>query len=99
MTDGTFDHSGSSFDDFLREEGILEEAEMSAVQRVLAWQLGEAMRMQGLTRDAMAERMGASRGQLDRLLDPESRDVQVATLTQAARAIGKRLRIEVVDAA
>lgn len=99
MTDGAFDHSGSSFDDFLRDEGLLDEAEASAVQRVIAWKLGEEMRTQGVTRDAMAARMGASRGQLDRLLDPDSRDVQLATLTQAARMIGKRLRIEVVDAA
>ena len=99
MTDGAFDHSGSSFDDFLRDEGLLEEANASAVQRVIAWQLGEAMRLQGITRDAMAERMGASRLQLDNLLDPDSRDVPLTTLTQAARIIGKRLRVEVVDAA
>lgn len=99
MTNSAFDHSGSSFDDFLRDEGLLEEAEASALQRVIAWQLGEAMRLQGVTRDVMAERMGASRLHLDSLLDPDSRDVPLATLTQAARMIGKRLRIDVVDAA
>ncbi len=98
MTVSAFDHSGSSFDDFLREEGMLDDAEASAIQRVIAWQLSETMRIQGVTRDDMAERMGASRVQLDRLLDPDSREVQLATLAQAARVIGKRLRIEVVDA-
>ena len=58
MSDGAFDHSGSSFDDVLHEEGLLEEAEASAVRRVIAWQLGEMMRAQGVTRDPMAERRG-----------------------------------------
>lgn len=99
MTNATFDHSGSSFDAFLEQEGLVEEAEASAVQRVVAWQLSEMMRAQGVSLEAMAERMGVSRAQLDGLLDPESRDVQLATLTQAARVMGKKLRIEVVDAA
>ena len=98
MTDAIFDHSGSSFDVFLEQEGLLEESEASAVKRVVGWQLGEMMRVQGVSRQAMAERMGVSRAQLDRLLDPESRDVQLAALTQAARVLGKKLRIDVVDA-
>jgi len=67
-------HSGSSFDDFLEEEGILEEVEAVAIKRVLAWQLAEEMRKTGTTKKATALRLKTSRSQLDRLLDPMRRE-------------------------
>jgi DNA-binding phage protein len=94
-----FDHTGSSFDSFLEEEGILEEVEAVAIKRVIAWQLAEAMSSSKVSKKAMAERMGTSRSQLDRLLDPENGAVHLATIVKAARALGKRLRVEMVDAA
>jgi DNA-binding Xre family transcriptional regulator len=94
-----FDHSGSSFDSFLEEEGILEEVEAVAIKRVIAWQLAEAMRTSKVSKKTMAERIGTSRSQLDRLLDPENGSVHLQTIAKAARAIGKRLRVEMVDAA
>jgi DNA-binding Xre family transcriptional regulator len=94
-----FDHSGSSFDSFLEEEDILEVVEAVAVKRVIAWQLAEAMRVGQISKKAMAQRMGTSRSQLDRLLDPENSAVHLQTIAKAARAIGKRLRLEMVDAA
>ena len=93
-----FDHSGSSFDSFLEEEDILDEVEAAAIKRVLAWQLAEAMKVGKISKKAMAERMGTSRSQLDRLLDPENSAVHLQTITRAARAVGKRLRMEMVDA-
>lgn len=92
-------HSGSSFDSFLAEEGILEEVETTAIKRVIAWQLAEAMKANGITKKAMAERLGTSRSQLDRLLDPANSAVHLQTIAKAARAVGKRLRVEMVDAA
>jgi len=94
-----FDHSGSSFDSFLEEESILEEVEAVAVKRVIAWQLAEAMKAGKISKKSMAERMGTSRSQLDRLLDPENSAVHLETIAKAARAVGKRLRIDMVDAA
>ena len=94
-----FDHSGSSFDSFLEEEGILDEVEAVAVKRVIAWQLAEAMKAGKISKKVMAVRMGTSRSQLDRLLDPENSAVHLETITKAARAVGKRLRMEMVDAA
>jgi hypothetical protein len=94
-----FDHSGSSFDDFLEEEGILDAVDAVAIKRVIAWQLAEAMKAEQITKKAMAERMGTSRSQLDRLLDPANGAVHLDTIAKAARAVGKRLRIEMVDAA
>lgn len=98
MTQTPFDHSGSSFDDFLEEEGLLEETEAAALKRVIAWHLAEAMKAEGVSKKALAERLGTSRSQLDRLLDPDNPNVHLTTIARAARAVGKRLRIEMVDA-
>jgi antitoxin HicB len=94
-----FEHTGSSFDSFLEEEGILEEVEAAAIKRVIAWQLAEAMKKARISKKIMAERMGTSRSQLDRLLDPDNSAVHLQTIAKAARALGKRLRLEMVDAA
>ena len=94
-----FDHSGSTLDSFLEEEGILNEVEAVAVKRVIAWQLAEAMKASNISKKSMAERMGTSRSQLDCLLDPENSAVHLETIAKAARAVGKRLRVEMVDAA
>jgi antitoxin HicB len=91
-------HIGSSFDDFLAEEGMLERVNARALKRVIAWQLSQAMESKELTKTEMAERMGTSRTSLDRLLDSSNASVTLLTLERAAIAVGKRLRIELVDA-
>jgi len=90
-------HSGSTFDSFLEEEGIREEVEAVALKRVLAWQLERAMQEQQKTKQAMARQLRTSRSQLDRLLDPRNVSVTLDTITRAARALGKRLIIRVAD--
>ena len=92
------DHSGSTFDSFLEQEGIREEVEAVAIKRVLAWQLERAMHEQQKTKQAMARQLRTSRSQLDRLLDPRNVSVTLDTITRAARALGKRLIIRVADA-
>lgn len=87
---------GSSFDDFLKEEGIYEEVTAHAIKRVIARQLDALMADQGLTKSALAKRMKTSRAQLDRLLDPENESVTLGTLTRAAQAVGRNLRMELV---
>jgi len=91
------DHSGSTFDSFLEQQGIREEVEAVAIKRVLAWQLEQAMRQQQKTKQAMAKQLRTSRSQLDRLLDPQNVSVTLDTITRAARALGKRLIIRVAD--
>src|SRR6266567_1259965 len=91
------DHSGSTFDSFLEEEGIREEVEAVAIKRVLAWQLERAMQQQQKTKQAMAKQLHTSRSQLDRLLDPENASVTLDTISRAARALGKRIVIRVAD--
>ena len=87
---------GSSFDDFLKEDGIYADVAARAIKRVIARQLDALMQDQGLTKAALAKRMQTSRAQLDRLLDPDNESVTLATLTRAARAVGRQLRMELV---
>jgi antitoxin HicB len=87
-------HRGSNFDDFLAEEGLLEEVTLLATKKVLSLQIADAMKMQGLTKTALAAQMGTTRAQLDRLLDPDNDSVTLATLKRAAKALGKTLRLE-----
>ena len=87
---------GSSLDDFLEEDGILEEVDAIAIKRVLAWQVKELMQKKGLTKTTMAQEMNTSRASLDRFLDPENTSVTLNTMVNAAKAVGKRLRIELV---
>ena len=89
-------HIGSNFDDFLSEEGLLEEAEAVAVKRVLAFQIKELMESQNLSKAEMARRMQTSRAALERLLDPENRAVTLNTMDKAARSVGKRLRLTLI---
>src|SRR5271166_3481482 len=91
------DHSGSTFDSFLEEEGIREETEAVAIKRVLAWQLEQAMQKQQKTKRAMAKQLHTSRSQLDRLLDPRNVSVTLDTIARAARALGKRVIIRIAD--
>jgi DNA-binding Xre family transcriptional regulator len=87
---------GSSFDDFLKDDGIYEEVTARAIKRVIARQLDALMHDQGLTKSALAKKMKTSRTQLDRLLDPENESVTLGTLTRAAQAVGRNLRMELV---
>ena len=87
---------GSSFDDFLKQEGIYEEVTARAIKRVIARQLDTLMRDGGLSKTELARRMKTSRAQLDRVLDPENDSVTLGTLTRAAHAVGRQLRMELV---
>jgi len=90
-------HIGSSFDEFLGEEGILDAVSAVAQKRVLAWQMAEVMRKRRITKAHLAQRMRTSRAALDRLLDPDNPSVTLTTMGRAAAALGKRLSIRLVD--
>lgn len=96
MTDINSTHLGSSFDDFLREQEIYEEVTSAALTRVLAWQLKEEMQRLGISKVEMAERMGTSRSQLDRLLESANSGVSIDTLFRAAQALNRELQIRLV---
>jgi antitoxin HicB len=89
---------GSSFDDFLAEEGMLEEVTAIAVKRVIAWQIEQAMKQQKVNKTAMAKKMQTSRAALNRLLDQNDTSLTLTTLAGAAVALGKKLKFELVSA-
>jgi antitoxin HicB len=86
---------GSSIDDFLKQEGIFEEAQAQAVKEVVAWQLDEAMKKRKISKNRMAALLKTSRTQVDRLLNPKS-DITLSTLQRAATIVGRRVLIELI---
>ena len=90
-------HVGSDFDDFLREEKLLEAAEAVAVKRVLAFQVEQEMKRRQLSKTEMASRMKTSRAAVERLLDPANTSITLATLGRAAAALGKNLSVEFTE--
>lgn len=87
---------GSSFDSWLREEGIYHEVSATASKRVLARQLEAAMEEKGLSKAEMARRMHTSRAALNRLLDPANDSVTLNTIHKAATVIGREVRMVLV---
>jgi DNA-binding Xre family transcriptional regulator len=87
-------HSGSSLEDWLEEEGLLEDATAVAVKRVIAWQILQAMKKQQITKTDMAKRMHTSRAALNRLLDESDTSVTLMTLASAATALGKKMQFQ-----
>ena len=89
---------GSDFDDFLGEQGMLEETTALAVKRVIAWQIEQEMTAQKITKTAMAKKMHTSRASLNRLLDESDTSLTLTTLAGAAAALGRRIKIELAAA-
>ena len=89
----TNQHTGSDFDDFLEDEGILEEVSAKAHKRLLALQLGDIMEEKNITKISLAEKLKTSRSQLDRILDPENSSITLEVLERVAHAVGKKLHI------
>jgi antitoxin HicB len=89
-------HVGSSFDDFLAEEGIKEEVEAAAIKKVIAFQIRKEMIRKHLTKTIMAQKMHTSRSAVERLFDPKNDSLTLVTLNKTAAALGKRLKVEFV---
>jgi len=87
---------GSSFDDFLKEEGDYQKAQALAVKRVLAWQIEKAMKAKHLAKAEMAKRMATSRSQLERLLDPANDSLTLSTLARAGQVLGRQIHLELI---
>ena len=87
-------YTGSDFDDFLREEGILEDVTARAHKRLLSLQLAEAMEASKISKVQLAERLQTSRSQVDRLLDPDNTAITLESLERLASAVGRQLRID-----
>jgi plasmid maintenance system antidote protein VapI len=88
-------HMGSGIDDFLKDEGVFEEAQAQAVKEVVAWQLADAMKKRKISKNKMATMLKTSRSQVDRLLDAKN-DITLSSLQRAAAIVGRRVSIELV---
>ncbi len=86
----------TTLDEFLGEQGTREAFQAVAIKEVLAWQIEQAMKDQKLSRKRLAERMGTSRSQIARLLDPTDGNVTLATLQRAAEMLGRKVRLDLV---
>ena len=89
---------GSSFDEFLAEEALLEGATATPVKRVIAWQIEQEMKARNITKTALAKKMNTSRAALNRRLDAEDTSLTLTTLASAAAALGKSISFELVSA-
>nr|CAD6630022.1 Fis family transcriptional regulator [Rhizobium sp. Khangiran2] len=89
---------GGTLEDFLDDLGEKKEVYGEAIKRVLTWQIEESRKKQSITKSDMATRMGTSRTQVKRVLDPHNVAVSLDTLDRAARSVGKRLKVELIDA-
>ena len=86
-------HIGSDFEQYLAEQGDLEEATALAVKRVLAWELAQAMKKAHMSRTELARRMRTSRAVVHRLLDETDPSVTLGTISRAATALGRSVRV------
>jgi len=83
-----------TFEDFLEEDGMLEEVDAAALKRVIVWKLEDQMKALGQTKSSMAKRLLTSRTQVDRLLDPDNTKVQLDTIQRAAKQLGLRMMVK-----
>lgn len=86
-------HVGSDFEDFLADEGRLQESTALAIKRVLAWELERVMKETNVSQAELARRMKTSRAVVHRLLDATDSSVTLSTISKAATALGRSVRV------
>jgi antitoxin HicB len=87
-------YTESTLDDYLAEEGILDEVSAKAHKRLLVLQLADIMEESKLSKDGLAQRLQPRRKQVDRLLDRDNTSITLELLERLARAVGRELKIE-----
>jgi antitoxin HicB len=87
---------GSSFDDFLKDEGIYEEVELAATKKAIAFKLQQLMKEKHISKMALANKMRTSRSSLDRLLDPDNTSITLQSIGKAASVLGKTVVVDLV---
>ena len=90
-------HVGQNFEDFLQEDGIYEEVQLNALKKTIAHQIRSMMKEKGIRKTEMAIRMETSRSSLERLLNEESFNITISTISKAAAVLGKRIELSLVD--
>jgi hypothetical protein len=87
-------YTGSTLDDLLTEEGILEEVSAKAHKRLFVLQLADIMKESKISKDGLARRLQTTRSRVDRLLDQDNTSITLELLGRLARAVGRELKIE-----
>jgi predicted XRE-type DNA-binding protein len=87
---------GSSFDDFLNDEGIAEDVETGSIKKLIAYQMQEMIENNNLSKTELAQRLNTSRAAVNRLLDPYNESVTLFTLKKSAKILGKKLKLELI---
>ncbi len=85
-----------SFDDYLRDEGVVDDVSIAAEKMYIAFQLEQARIDQNISKAELAKQLGTSRAQIDRVLDRHNQNVTIETLKRVAAVLGKRLKLELV---
>ena len=86
---------GQNFSDFMKEEGLYEEAQELATKKVLAAQFEAEMKRQKISKSALAKRLRTTRTAVDNALDP-SFNTSLSTIERFAHALGKRVSVSLV---
>jgi predicted XRE-type DNA-binding protein len=97
MNSECHDCLGSSFDEFLIQDGTYEDCQAAAIKKVIAWQLRSFMETHKVTKVEIARRMGTSRSFVDKILDATHTSITLSTILKVARVIGKPARIDFGD--
>ena len=83
---------GSSFDNFLEEEDLLQEADTIAIKRVIAYALEQKMLAENITISRLAKELDTSRSAISRILDPQNTAITLNTIEKVAKYLGKRIQ-------
>jgi len=84
-------HLGSNFEDFLAEDGILEDCRAAAIKFKISRELKKIMNEHNISKAEIAKRLKTSRTGVDRLLDPENTSITLNTMAKVADLLGKRI--------
>jgi len=87
--------TGQDFAEFMKEQGLYEEAQELATKKVIAAQLSNEMEKQKLTKTAVAKRMHTTRTAVDNALDPDF-NTSLSTIERFAYALGKRVSVSLI---
>lgn len=82
---------GSNFDDFLSEEGLLQESEAVAIKRVIAYELEKKMAEDKMSVNRLAKELKTSRTAISRILDPQNTSITLNTIEKIAGYLGKKI--------
>ena len=82
---------GSNFDDFLEEEGLLQESEAVAIKRIIAYALEEKMKADNISINRLAKELKTSRTAVCRILDPNNASITLNTIEKIAKYLGKKI--------